>query len=285
MTDSLATTGAEQALREAVVTAGLAPSLHNTRPWRFLLSDGALEVQSDPSRRLPVVDPTGRQMVISCGCAMFNARVALAVEGLGVDVERFPDAMRPEVLARLTIGGTAGAPDPSLVALDGQIQRRHSSPQPVTSDAVPVATLAALVDAAAREGAVLVLVTEPRRAGIELLMREAQELESMDPACCAESHSWSTIAPDGARGATQDGGGTVAHDGSLLVLGTVEDTPDAWLRAGAALERVLLEASKAGLAARPLTQVVEVARTRAALKVQLELGIAPHVLVRVGHSC
>jgi hypothetical protein len=31
-------------------------------------------------RQLRALDPTGRQLVIRCGCAVFNARVGLAVE-------------------------------------------------------------------------------------------------------------------------------------------------------------------------------------------------------------
>ena len=61
--------------------ATLAPSVHNTQPWRFVLSPDALEIHADRSRQLRVLDPRGRQMTLSCGCALFNARASLAAAG------------------------------------------------------------------------------------------------------------------------------------------------------------------------------------------------------------
>ena len=59
-----------QTLRRAAVRATLAPSIHNTQPWRFVLSADALEIHADPARQLRVLYPRGRQMTISCGCAV-----------------------------------------------------------------------------------------------------------------------------------------------------------------------------------------------------------------------
>ena len=62
-------------LRNAAARATLAPSIHNTQPWRFRLGRHSLEMLADPDRQLRVIDPGGRQLMISCGCALFNARV------------------------------------------------------------------------------------------------------------------------------------------------------------------------------------------------------------------
>ncbi len=67
-----------RSLRRAAIRATRAPSVHNTQPWRFVVRDGGLDVVADWSRRLTVLDPRGRQLLMSCGCAVFNARVALA---------------------------------------------------------------------------------------------------------------------------------------------------------------------------------------------------------------
>jgi hypothetical protein len=57
--------------RKAVERASLAPSVHNTQPWRFVVRPTVLELHADSDRQLRALDPTGRQLVISCGCALF----------------------------------------------------------------------------------------------------------------------------------------------------------------------------------------------------------------------
>jgi len=91
------------ALRRAAAQATLAASVHNTQPWRLVVAAGTLEIHADWTRKLSVLDPSGRQLLISCGCALFNARVALAAAGYQADVERFPDPSRPDLLARLSL--------------------------------------------------------------------------------------------------------------------------------------------------------------------------------------
>ena len=73
----------DEALRRAAVRATLAPSVHNTQPWRIVIGPGTLTFHADTSRQLRLLDPTGRQLIISCGCALLNARVSLAADGAG----------------------------------------------------------------------------------------------------------------------------------------------------------------------------------------------------------
>ena len=59
--------------------AVLAPSTHNTQPWRFaVLESEGIALYADYSRRMPVIDPGNRELVISLGAALFNLRVAAA---------------------------------------------------------------------------------------------------------------------------------------------------------------------------------------------------------------
>jgi hypothetical protein len=64
--------------RFAVGYAILAPSSHNTQPWRFIVNGDELLVCADRNRSLPHIDPFDRELIISCGAALFNMRVALA---------------------------------------------------------------------------------------------------------------------------------------------------------------------------------------------------------------
>ena len=66
--------------RFLVTAAARAPSVHNTQPWRFRVGPDAVELWTDPRRKLRA-DPSGREMLISCGAALFGLR--LAVRSLG----------------------------------------------------------------------------------------------------------------------------------------------------------------------------------------------------------
>ena len=111
--------------RKAVERASLAPSVHSTQPWHFVVRPDALELHADNDRQLRALDPTGRQLVTSCGCALFNARVGLAADRV-VQVDRLPDPAKPDLLARLTVLDVS-APWTPLVRLDPMIQMRHTN--------------------------------------------------------------------------------------------------------------------------------------------------------------
>ena len=68
----------EVALAQAARTAGLAPSIHNTQPWRWRVDGSTLDLRAERSRQLAITDPVGRMLAISCGAALHHVRVALA---------------------------------------------------------------------------------------------------------------------------------------------------------------------------------------------------------------
>lgn len=298
-------------LRRAAVRATSAPSVHNTQPWRLHLKSGELSIFADPTRQLKVLDPTSRQMIISCGCALFNARVSLAGDGLASDVTRYPDRAQADLLAR--VRPVAGrAPDPSLAALDSVLELRQTNRRQFADDAVPPAIIEILEDAAVQEDSSLFVVRdEQQRLAVAQLSQHADSIENLNPAYRAELRAWTTDDParlDGVPGLAVphvDGGsedevpirdfdtrGTgglpvrthSSRQQTLLILCTAGDSPAEWLRAGEAMERILLEITRHGYAASPLTQVTEVPSARSRLRQELGLVGYPHILLRVGRA-
>jgi len=297
-------------LRRGAASAALAPSVHNTQPWRFRLSRHALEMRIDPERQLNVLDPARRQLLISCGCALFNARVALAASRYDVTVERFPDPTDPDLFARIELGEPA-APWTPLVRLEAAIRRRHSNRREFFETQVSEEIVWELGAAATAEDATLVPIRsiEDRRIVAELI-READALENADPDYCAELQMWTTQIRRRTDGVPADSyPRTSAHRGEvplrdfgarvsghmppvedsgidqcLLVLGTADDDRQAWLRAGEALERLWLEADRLDQVASIISQPIEVRQTRQRLRRAVGLNIWPQVLLRVGQA-
>ena len=298
------------ALREAAIAATLAPSIHNTQPWRFELHDGVLDVVADRSRQLTVLDPRGRQLTITVGCAVFNARVSLAAAGWQPRVQALPDPQRRDLLARVTVQ-PATTPEP-IAGYAPFLERRRTNRREFRDEEVPPDVVRAIEVAGAIEGAVVRAVhSEADRQTVARLSQRADELELLDPAYRAELRRWTSDDPDRrdgvpalavphVDGSAQDeipirdfdssgSGWLPAHTNSsrrqcLLLLGTAVDDPASWLAAGQALERMLLEITRHGYAASPLTQAIEVASTRTQLCRELNLQMEPHILLRVGRA-
>jgi hypothetical protein len=250
-------------------------------------------------------------LVISCGCALFNARVALAAAGYVATVQRFPDPAQPTLVARLTLPERPSGQVP-IGPLDPLIELRHTNRRRFADDAVPDDVVSTLVRSAAGEGAELFAVTRPEhRLAAARLSQRADQLENADPAYRAELRAWTSEdarRPDGVPAMAVPHVDAGAHDDlpirdfdtrgmgwlptetrssmnqCLLLLGTAQDEPVAWLRAGEALEHVLLEITRYGYAASPFTQLIEVAVTNAQLRQELQLRMHPHVLLRVGRA-
>lgn len=309
-TSTPATPRARLALRRAAVRATLAPSVHNTQPWRLVLGPDGLRLRADPARRLSVLDPTGRQLTISCGCALMNARVALAADGVGVVIERLPDPADPTLLA--VLAEARGSGDTELGRLDAVVELRHTNRRRFADDPVPEEVVEAATAAAAAEGAALVPVgTLEHRLAVARLAQQADRIENANPTYRAELRAWTTDDPGRVDGVPAgavphvsaeaqddvpirdfDTTGSGALPGGthsslrqcLLLLCTRSDHPADWLRAGEALERALLEITRHGYVASPVTQITEVPSTRAALRAELGLDQYPHVLLRVGRA-
>ncbi len=301
--------------RAAVVEAAadqarLAPSVHNTQPWTLIARPDRLEIRADRTRQLTVLDPTGRELVQSVGAALFNARVALASAGWSADVQRLPDPADPDLLAVVHPVAFAGDPDPALAVLAPEVARRHTNRRRFSDEPVSDEVVDALTAAVAAEGAELIAVlTTEHRLLVARLTQQADAAQRQDPAYRAELERWThrpRVTGDGVpaaavplvdgsaeddvpiRGFGADGdGGLPAQTRSsrrqtMVVLATRRDDEESWLRSGEALQRLLLELTRRGLVASPLTQALEHGATRAQVGAQLTWEAHPQMLLRIG---
>ena len=268
---------------ETLVSAAVAaPSIHNTQPWRFRLDPDTvtLEIRAVAERGLRHTDPSGRALHISVGCALFNLRVAVAHSGWEPVTRRLPRPGEPELLATVRLAGTTRFP--AAPELYDALWRRHSSRFPFADRPVPASVLTELTEAAHTEGAVLDLPGPTRTDRLLRLTREAEQRNTADTGRAVESRRWvhppntaslgmppEAIGPQDSReqipvrdfGAHRHPTALAARPfekrPSIAVLSTLHDRRTDWLRAGEALERVLLVATSHGVKASLLHQALE----------------------------
>ncbi|MFF3886271.1 Acg family FMN-binding oxidoreductase [Streptomyces sp. NPDC001914] len=298
-------------VRTLLAAAVAAPSIHNTQPWRFGLDPdtGVIKVRLDRARRLPRADPRLRAQHLSVGAAVFNLRVA--AEHLGWDpvVVLCPVPQDPDLLA--TVELTTPAADARLPLRDlyDEVQRRHTSRMPFTGRPVPEPIAYEMISSARAEGAHLEV---PDIIGTRRLLRLTQAAEARnaaDPARADEERSWIT-APGGdgsygipvtALGARDASGRMPVRDftaglpvpglpalrferhAQVGLLWTAYDWREDWLRAGQALERVLLTATRHGVRTSVLHQAMEWPDLRAATAGE-KRRCRPQALIRFGYG-
>lgn len=254
-------TARRRALELAAAYALLGPSEHNTQPWRIELEPDRLSMRADRSCGLTVVDPRDRALVRTVGAAVFNARVALADGGWASTVDRLPCTDDPDLLA--VVRACAGAPDPALAALSPAVTGRGTHRRRFRGADLPETVLRRLTEIAESEGVLLIPVVDDARLRlVEPLTREADGFP----------------ADEALPGTRPDIGRT------MVLLATQADDPPAWLRAGEALEHVLLELTRLGWVGDPVAQAIEVPLTRTRLRSALTWSAHPQMLLRIGQA-
>ena len=304
----------EEKLRFAVNYAILAPSSHNTQPWRFLIERDTVQVCADRRRALPVTDPFDRELLISCGAALFNLRAALARFGCAYDITTFPYPSEPDVLAQLRVH-PQGHLDSEIAALVPAITRRVTDRHAFPMESIAPGMQAAWRGSAIDEGVALSFAdAEQTRMEIAELIAEVDRVQFQDASFRRELAAWihPSRSSDGMPAYSQgvhalldfatpivslairtfDVGGGVAASHRRLAQGspllacfatTMDDAP-AWLATGQALQRVLLVAADAGYAASYLNQPIEVPQFRSRLRQLTGCETYPQLLLRIGRG-
>ena len=292
-----------------IALAARAPSIHNTQPWQFRVRGDAIELLADYRRQLRRLDPAGRELTISCGAALFGLRLGLRRLGYLPSVSLLPDLAQPELLARVRPDGraTITAEEAELISA---VPHRHTHRGPFTPGELPARLVTALQCDAAAEGSELVAVDKASQVGaLGRLVELAAAEQRADTEMAAELGRWirpaGSVARDGipaaartfattgtfgARMPRRDFGapGTEPAGGApsavTAVLTTPGDSAADWLRAGLALQRLLLHAATRWVFASLQSQPLESPARRSQVRTLLGLTGQPQMLLELGRA-
>jgi nitroreductase len=178
-----------------------APSVFNSQPWSLtVVADDRIDLyarldepREDNQRRWDLgagedsarhLDPLARELVISCGAALYNLRLAIRVAGHDLAIRLPPHPTRDSTLLASVeiVTGRVKPPTTLEQELYEAIWRRHTNRWPYTIVPAPLPIIVAMEGAAFREGASL-RVLHPRQARKWLhLAAEADRFFEEEPA-------------------------------------------------------------------------------------------------------
>ncbi|MFF1724796.1 Acg family FMN-binding oxidoreductase [Streptomyces sviceus] len=220
---------------ERVVAAGvLACNPHNTQPWRIRVDADTIDVHSDPSRRMPLNDASGREHFAGLGCAVENMVIAAGPAGFSADVTLFPDGIASDRVARIALQKGGTGQDGNLAAA---IPHRHTNRGPYTSAPVD---LSGFTEQSSRiHGASVLWITDEQpRERLGRLYVEATKAITADTAQSAEAFTWFRSSRDSIDkhrdGLTLDGqglGGLTLFAAKLLPAQSRKDGDAYWVKA------------------------------------------------------
>lgn len=297
---------ATDVVAKVVRSAGQAPSLHNSQPWRWVFGGDHLDLYAVPERMLPTTDPTGRQMFLSCGIALGHLRTALTAAGWCATVAYCPDPNRRTHAATVRF-----APHPSVTDDERDraeaIRERYTDrlpmrpptgwadfetvlrstfdPADAVLDVVPEAGRAVLAHASSLTAAVRYRDAEYQSelmwwtggADPDAGIPESALLSADERARVPLGRSFPLTEHRPHRTALPDAA-------TVLVLSTDSDRRADLLRGGEVLSTVLLECTVAGYATCVLTHLTEYPRSRDIVRDLIGDRALPQALIRVGRA-
>jgi len=289
-------------MRSLIPYALLAPSSHNSEPWKFRVGNAHVDVFADSARWLRIADADRREMYLSLGCALENLLVSAEHFGLRYELMFQPGVGASDWVARVNFArGRHRSRPPELF---DAIPVRRTNRRLYTGAAVPEGVLSRLRECVKEDGVRLWTSADPIvQSRLARLVMDADRIEYANPEFRRELGDWvgrgafRTPRPlrplarvavthiDRGRAIGRRDAALVHSSGAVAVVLASSDSPETQIRAGMALQRVWLLATSLGVAMQPMSAPLEIPQLRSELSQSINaVGARPVHLFRLGFA-
>lgn len=282
----------------------LAPSSHNTQPWKFSVGEDEIQVLVDRTRWLKVADPDQRELYITVGGALENLLIAAEHFGYGPQVAYLPEPANEELAATVKFM-PHGEPSPFREpALFDAISSRHTNRKIYEERPIPQSDLQHLQNYCVEEGIWLHMTDdlEIKRKVDELIIR-GDATQFSDPAFCEELGYWLGQGVFGAswliakmeqlavtymnigKGQSKKDSEVLMSASVLAALSSKVNDRKSQVNVGQVFERVCLAATMLGIRVHPMSQILEISELKTEVaKLIPELDVFPQHTFRLGYA-
>jgi len=262
--------------------AVLAPSSHNTQPWRFTVGEREIRIYVDRSRWLKVADSDQRELYVSLGCALENLLLAADHFGYGFATTYLPEGEASDlaVVVELRPNGEACRCRPE--ELFDAIPERRTNHNVFDAQPLPQEVWKRLQACDDGDEVSLRLTDDPAiKREVDQMIVEADAIQFADPAWREELGTWLGRGVFGTPWLMSKvsqlavtylnlGSGTAKKDSELLmsapvlaVIDSAEDDRESQIKAGQLFQRAALTAATLGVRVHPMSQILEIPELKA----------------------
>lgn len=295
-------------LKFLVRFAVLAPSSHNSQPWRFEVTENEILVKPDMQRALPKSDTNNRQLFISLGCAIENLLVAADYYGLATQINYQNDGA---VISLQEIRQESSQDKNHLIF---SILKRHTNRNPYENrmpdehfltwiknlansemridcitdqnaknkiaDIVVAAGIAAMDDDGFREELSRYMKSNLTRASVGMPMFG---FGMATPVSLAASFMLKRFNMN-KLSHKQDEKLLKEHTPGMVVISTKGDNSGTWIQAGRIYEKIALMAERNNIKTAPMAAAIQIRDFYQDLQKTLNISYRPQIFFRIGYS-
>jgi hypothetical protein len=291
----------------------LAPSGHNSQPWKFSIQDNVISLLINKERALEQSDPKGRQLFISIGCVIENLLVAADYFGFRVNTDYFSNSSNKELVAKFSFQKDSSFKS-DINHLIFEISKRQTNRNKYENRILSSDFIQRLYQLSNQKLTITVIVDQTKRDQIADIVNAAQ-IEVMDQRSFRKelSHyikSNFTKAKFGMPGFTLGIPAIISiiaswlirrvnlsrktkrkdelllkkYTPAFMIISSTSDEKENWINAGRLFERIWLIAHQDGLACAPLAAGVQVGNYYQQLQKIIGISHRPLVFSRLGYA-